>query len=63
MDVTEMVQYILNNAVAIGVLVYLLVYEMPRRDKEHKEEVSALTKAVENNTLVLTRLVEKMEGN
>lgn len=29
--------------------------------KEHKEEVANMTKAIENNTLVITRLVEKME--
>ena len=29
--------------------------------KEHKEEVANMTKAIENNTLVITRLVEKFD--
>ena len=29
--------------------------------KEHKEEVQNMTKAIENNTIALTRLIEKMD--
>ena len=29
--------------------------------KEHKEEVTNMTKAIENNTLALTRLIEKLD--
>ena len=29
--------------------------------KEHKEEVKNMTKAIENNTLALTRLIEKID--
>lgn len=29
--------------------------------KEHKEEVANMTKAIENNTLALTRLIEKLD--
>ena len=29
--------------------------------QEHKEEVANMTKAIENNTLVVTRLIEKFD--
>ena len=29
--------------------------------KEHKEEVTNMTKAIENNTIALTRLIEKID--
>ena len=29
--------------------------------KEHKEEVANMTKAIENNTIALTRLIEKFD--
>lgn len=29
--------------------------------KEHKEEVSNMTKAIENNTLALTKLIDKLD--
>jgi len=29
--------------------------------KEHKEEVTNMTKAIENNTIAITRLVEKLD--
>ena len=29
--------------------------------QEHKEEVQNMTKAIENNTLALTRLIEKID--
>ena len=29
--------------------------------QEHKEEVANMTKAIENNTLALTRLIEKID--
>lgn len=29
--------------------------------KEHKEEVANMTKAIENNTIAITRLIEKID--
>lgn len=31
--------------------------------KEHKEEVSNMTEALNNNTLALQKLIDKIEGN
>ena len=35
--------------------------QMEEMRKEHKEEVTNMTKAIENNTIALTRLIEKSE--
>ena len=35
--------------------------QMEEMRKEHKEEVSNMTKAIENNTIALTRLIEKID--
>jgi len=31
--------------------------------KEHKEEVANMTKAINNNTIVLQKLIDKLEGD
>lgn len=33
-----------------------------KREQQHKEEVSELTKAIENNTLVMQKLVDRLNG-
>ena len=35
--------------------------QMDEMRKEHKEEVIQMTKAIENNTLALTRLIDKID--
>ena len=35
--------------------------QMEEMRKEHKEEVANMSKAIENNTLALTRLIEKLD--
>lgn len=35
--------------------------QMDEMRKEHKEEVANMTKAIENNTIALTRLIEKID--
>lgn len=35
--------------------------QMEEMRKEHKEEVNNMTKAIENNTIALTRLIEKID--
>lgn len=34
--------------------------QMEEIRKEHKEEITNMTKAIENNTIALTRLIEKI---
>lgn len=61
MDAKEIMDYVANNLFSIAVAGYLLVYYIPKSNEAHKEEVSSLTKAIENNTNVMTRLVDKLE--
>ena len=35
--------------------------QMEEMRKEHKEEVANMSKAIENNTIALTRLIEKLD--
>ena len=35
--------------------------QMEEMRQEHKEEVTNMTKAIENNTIALTRLIEKID--
>ena len=35
--------------------------QITEMQKEHKEEVSSMNKAIENNTLILTKLCEKLD--
>lgn len=35
--------------------------QMDEMRKEHKEEVVQMTKAIENNTIALTRLIDKID--
>lgn len=39
-----------------------LFYQLSSITKSHKEEISELRKVVENNTLTLQRMLDKLEG-
>lgn len=40
-----------------------LFYQLNVITKTHKEEISELRQVVENNTLTLQRMLDKLEGN
>ena len=40
----------------------LLFYQMIKQDKEHEEQSSKLRDCLENNTLAITKLIDKLEG-
>lgn len=42
---------------------WYMVRKMDAMEERHKEEVDKLAEAVNNNTLVMTRLVERMGGD
>lgn len=54
---------------AIGVLGFPIVcsialfWKMNQQDKVHKEELDSIRTALDNNTVVLTQLVERLGGN
>lgn len=62
MDVTAITQIISTLGFPIAVCVYLL-YHDGKREETHKEEMVKMTEAINNNTIALTRLVERMGNN
>ena len=55
----DIMDFIANNGFAIAVAVYLL-YDRNRCDNDHKAEVDKLSESVNNNTLVMTQILEHM---
>lgn len=49
-----------NYLFPVAVCIYLF-YMMQKLGEDHKEEVATLREALVNNTLVLQKLVDKME--
>lgn len=37
--------------------------EIQKRDEQHREELKELSKSIENNTLVIQKLVDKLDGD
>ena len=61
MDAMDAIMQMLSQyAFPIVCCVYLLL-DRRRTDAEHKEEVKGMSQAIENNTLVLQKLVDKLE--
>lgn len=62
MDTNTIVSII--SAVGFPIAMCLLMFwYMTKQDENHKEEVNKLKEAVDNNTLVLTKLVERLGHN
>lgn len=51
------------SAVGFPIVFCLILYKtMLDQSKEHKEEAKNLTEAIHNNTLVIQKLVDKLDG-
>lgn len=61
-DVNAIIQVVSTLGFPIACCIWLF-YRDNIKDKEHKEETDALTKALENNTIALTKLTERMVNN
>lgn len=59
MDYTAVAQLIGSLGFPIVACVMLYV-RMEKQDENHKAEVSELTKAIQNNTIVMQKLVDKL---
>lgn len=59
MDYTAVMQLIGSLGFPIVACVMLYV-RMEKQDENHKQEVSELTKAIQNNTLVMQQLLDKL---
>lgn len=59
MDYTAVMQLIGSLGFPIVACVMLYV-RMEKQDENHKAEVSELTKAIQNNTLVMQKLIDRL---
>ncbi len=59
MDVTAITQIVSTLGFPIAMCIYLL-YRDGKRDEAHKEEMAKTTEAINNNTIALTQLVERI---
>ena len=58
MTIKDVIDLVTNVGFPIAAYAAMFWY-MTRKDKDHKEEVTALTTAIENNTLVIQKLTDK----
>lgn len=62
MDISALSQLISTLGFPIAICLYLL-YRDGKRDETHREEMNKVTEAVNNNTIALTQLTERMHLN
>lgn len=62
MDVSTIIQLISNLGFPI-VCCGALFWKMNKQDENHKEEIGTLTSALNNNTIVLEKVCEKLGGD
>lgn len=61
MDYTAAAQLIGSLGFPIVACVMLYV-RMEKQDENHRQEVSELTKAIQNNTVVMQKLIDRLGG-
>lgn len=62
MDASTIIQLISNLGFPI-VCCGALFWKMNKQDENHKEEIGTLTSALNNNTIVLEKVCEKLGGD
>lgn len=62
MDITTVTQFVSTLGFPIAVCLICFWY-INKREEQHKEEVTELAKAINNNTIVMQKLVDKLEGD
>ena len=60
MDITTVTQFISTLGFPIAVCLICFWY-INKREEQHKEEISELAKAINNNTIVMQKLVDRLE--
>ena len=60
MDITTITQFISTLGFPIAVCLICFWY-INKREEQHKEEISELAKAINNNTIVMQKLVDRLE--
>ena len=61
MDYTAVAQLIGSLGFPIVACVMLYV-RMEKQDENHRQEVGELTKAIQNNTIVMQKLIDRLGG-
>lgn len=62
MDVTAITTLITNVGFPIAICLWMMWYNK-YQDDQHKEEISELSKAINNNTIVMNKLLDKLGGD
>ncbi|MBO7731195.1 MAG: hypothetical protein J6S67_01530 [Methanobrevibacter sp.] len=60
MDITTVTQFVSTLGFPIAVCLICFWY-INKREEQHKEEVTELAKAINNNTIVMQKLVDRLE--
>lgn len=61
----ELSNWILNAICTVGfpiVVAGAMFWKMNKQDEVHKEELNKVTEAITNNTIALTRLIDKLDN-
>ena len=62
MDVNTVTQFVSTLGFPIAVCLICFWY-INKREEQHKDEVTELAKAINNNTIVMQKLVDRLEGD
>lgn len=60
MDISTITQFVSTLGFPIAVCLICFWY-INKREEQHKEEISELAKAINNNTIVMQKLVDRLE--
>lgn len=62
MDINTVTQFVSTLGFPIAVCLICFWY-INKREEQHKDEVTELAKAINNNTIVMQKLVDRLEGD
>jgi len=60
MEINTVTQLVSSVGFPIALCIYM-IYAMQKQSENHKTEINELTKTIENNTIAIIKLVEKIE--
>lgn len=62
MDVLQALIQALGNGFFPIVVCAILFWYVYKRDQQHREELKELSKSIENNTMVIQKLIDRLDG-
>lgn len=60
MEINTVTQLVSSVGFPIALCIYM-IYAMQKQSENHKTEINELTKTIENNTIAIVKLVEKID--